>query len=336
MKPRVVLTHWVHPEVIAFLQSVCEVIPNLTRDTLLRQEIISRAREADALMAFMPDRVDDDFLRHCPRLKVIAGALKGYDNFDVEACTRHGVWFTIVPDLLTAPTAELTMGLLICLARSILPGDWLVRSGKFQGWRPRFYGAGLQGKTVGIIGLGRLGQAIARRLSGFDPEILYTDPHPLSPDQEIQLRTRRFFLGDLLQQSHFVIVACPLTPDTLHLISADRIAEMRSGSYLVNPSRGSVVDEKAVEAALEQGHLAGYAADVFEMEDWARNDRPQNVSVGLLARTDQTVFTPHLGSAVGEVRKEIEMEAARSILEALQGHVPRGAVNRPRTLSPAG
>ena len=336
MKPRVVLTHWVHSEVIELLQPACEVVPNLTCDTLPRQEILSRTREADALMAFMPDRVDEDFLLLCPRLKIIAGALKGYDNFDVEACNRHGIWFTIVPDLLTVPTAELAIGLLISLSRNILPGDWFVRGGNFRGWRPRFYGAGLQGKTVGIIGLGRVGQAIARRLSGFDLKIIYTDPHPPPLDQELQLRIQRVPLDDLIRQSYFVIVTCLLTPETLHLINAEQIAKMPTGSYLINPGRGSVVDEEAVEIALDQGRLAGYAADVFEMEDWAREDRPMGISVGLLAKADRTVLTPHLGSAVAEVRKEIEMEAARSILEALQGKEPRGAINHPRLFSSAG
>ncbi len=328
MKPRVVITHWVHSEVIESLQNTCEVIPNFTRESLPREEILSRARDADALMVFMPDRVDDDFLRDCPRLKIIAGALKGYDNFDVGACNRHRVWFTIVPDLLTAPAAELTIGLLISLTRNILPGDRFVRSGNFQGWRPQFYGVGLQGNTVGIIGMGCIGQAIARRLSVFETETLYADPNPFSSTDEHELRVRRVSLDELLSKSHFVIVACPLTPETLRLMNTERIGRMRPGSFLINPSRGSIVDENAVGIALSSKHLTGYAADVYELEDWARPDHPSRIPKSLLDQSDRTLFTPHLGSAVSDIRKEIELEAARSILTALDGGVPGGAINR--------
>jgi phosphonate dehydrogenase len=327
MKPRVVITHWVHSEVIESLQDTCEVVPNLSRDTLTREEILRRAWDADALMVFMPDRVDDDFLRHCPNLKIIAGALKGYDNFDVEACNRHRVWFTIVQDLLTAPAAELTVGLLISLTRNILPGDRFVRSGNFQGWRPQFYGVGLQGNTVGMIGMGCIGRAIARRLSVFEMETLYTDPTLLSPMEEHELGVKRVPLDELLSQSHFVIVACPLTPETLHLMNTDRIGRMRPGSFLINPSRGSIVDENAVGIALSTRHLAGYAADVYALEDWARPDHPSHIPTSLLEQPDRTLFTPHLGSAVDEIRKEIGLEAARSILAALDGRVPGNAIN---------
>jgi len=164
MKPKVVITHWVHPEVIEFLNQYYEVLPNLTRETLPREEIIRRTRDAEAIMVFMPDHIDADFLDACPKLKIIAAALKGYDNFDIDACTKHGVWFTIVQDLLTIPTAELTIGLLIALSRKILLGDRYIRSGKFRGWRPMFYGTGLNGSTVGIIGMGAVGKAIAKML----------------------------------------------------------------------------------------------------------------------------------------------------------------------------
>jgi phosphonate dehydrogenase len=168
MKPKVVLTSWVHPEVINRLAEHCDVVPNTTRERLSREEILSRAKDADAIMTFMTDSVDDAFLAACPRLRVVACALKGYDNYDVDACTLRGVWLTNVPDLLTIPTAELTIGLLIGLTRKILQGDRLVRSGSFDGWRPVLYGAGLTGRTLGIIGMGAVGQAIAARLQGYE------------------------------------------------------------------------------------------------------------------------------------------------------------------------
>lgn len=227
------ITHWVDSEVIELLESACTVVPNCGRDSLPRAAILERARDAEALMAFMPDHIDAAFLDACPRLKVIAAALKGYDNLDAAACSERGVWLSIVPDLLTVPTAELAIGLMIGLARWVPEGD-----------------------------------------------------------------------------AH------------LHLLGRETLRHMRRGSYLINVFRGSVVDELAVAEHLATGQLAGYAADVFEMEDWARPDRPETVPRPLL--------TPHLGSAVAVVRRDIALEAARNILQALSGGQPEGAVNLPR------
>jgi phosphonate dehydrogenase len=329
MKPKVVLTHWVHPEIIELLQSIAEVVPNTTRETLPREEVLARAKDADALMAFMPDSIDESFLDACPKLKIVGAALKGYDNFDVDACTRRGVWFSIVPDLLTIPTAELTIGLLLGLTRHLLEGDRRIRSGGFRGWRPELYGAGLTGRTLGIIGMGAVGRAIAKRLSGFEMNLVYCDNVELDAESERTWGVRRVSLNELLRESDFVVPMLPMTPQTHHLINADTIAQMKSGSHLVNACRGSVVDEQAVVEALRSGQLAGYAADVYEMEEWQRPDRPNGIPKALLDNTAQTFFTPHIGSAVKEVRLEIEREAARNIIEALCGRRPSGAINNP-------
>jgi phosphonate dehydrogenase len=328
-KPIVVITHWVHPEVIDFLSQDYAVIPNLTRETLPRAEILRRAREAQALMAFMPDYIDEAFLEACPNLKVIAAALKGYDNFDVAACTRRGVWLTIVPDLLTIPTAELALALLLGLTRHLREGDRLIRSGQFQGWRPILYGTGLTGKTLGIVGMGSVGKALAQRLAGFEMKLLYTDQKPLASEQAEKLGVEFVDFEVLLRRSDIVVPLLPLTPQTLHLFNAQTIAKMKPEALLINVGRGSVVDEAAVAVALEAGKLAGYAADVFEMEDWARADRPRQLHPVLIENEARTFFTPHLGSAIEEVRREIALEAARNIRQALQGEVPQGAVNRP-------
>jgi phosphonate dehydrogenase len=329
MKPNVVLTHKVHPEVIQRLETVANVKPNLSCDTLSRNEILSRCADADAMMVFMPDRIDESFLAACPKLKIISAALKGYDNFDVAACTRRGIWFSIVYDLPTIPTAELTIALLLGLTRHMAEGDRRVRSGGFRGWRPELYGTGLTGRTVGIIGMGAVGRAIAQRLSGFDVQIIYSDQVVLADEQRQAWGARQVELDELLATSDFVVPMLPMTPGTLHLLDADAIAKMRPGSYLVNACRGSVVDELAVVEALKSGQLAGYAADVFEMEEWARPGRPTAIPQELLDNTHQTFFTPHLGSAVQEVRLQIEHEAASNIIQVLNGERPSGAVNRP-------
>jgi phosphonate dehydrogenase len=330
MKPKVVITHWVHPEVIEFLNQYYEVLPNLTRETLPREEIIRRTRDAEAIMVFMPDHIDADFLDACPKLKIIAAALKGYDNFDIDACTKHGVWFTIVQDLLTIPTAELTIGLLIALSRKILLGDRYIRSGEFRGWRPMFYGTGLNGSTVGIIGMGAVGRAIAKMLQGFDVKIFYCDPVVLSEEESEKLRVSHASFEYVIGNSEFVVPMVPLTPYTKHMLNDKTISKMKAGSFLVNVCRGSVVDEHAVVRALASGHLAGYAADVFEMEDWARADRPREIPKELIENTEQTVFTPHIGSAVDSIRREIAMQAARSIIQVLNGEIPDGAINNPQ------
>jgi phosphonate dehydrogenase len=223
----------------------------------------------------------------------------------------------------------LAIGLLIGLTRNLAPGDRFMRTGRFAGWRPTFYGSGLTGQTLGIVGMGAVGQAIAERLAGFRLEIIYTDPISLSREKELGLRLRRVSLEELLHLSQFVILTAPLRPDTVHLVNAETIPKMRKGSFLINVGRGSVVDEKAVTEALANHHLAGYGADVFEMEDWARPDHPGSIPARLLKNESHTLFTPHLGSAVDAVRKEIEMEAAENILQALKGVKPRGAVNLP-------
>ena len=327
MKPTVVITHWVHGEVIDLLANSCRVVPNNTRETLPREEVIRRAERADALMVFMPDKADEVFLKACPRLKIISGALKGYDNFDVYACTRHNVWFTIVPDLLTVPTAELAMGLLMALARHIPEGDRFIRTGRFQGWRPYLYSVGIAGRTLGIMGFGAVGRAVARRAMAFDMRVIAFDKQE-SPSWEKENGDISFVtLEQLFAESDFVMPLLPLTPETFHIIGTDAIAKMRPDSIIVNVGRGSLVDEDAVFQALQSGHLAAYGADVFEMEDWARTDRPKQIPQRLLEDVERTCFTPHIGSAVDEVRKEVAMEAARNIIQALQGKRPNGAVN---------
>jgi phosphonate dehydrogenase len=327
LKPKIVLTHWAHPETIELLESVAEVVPNLTKDTLPRAEILDRAKDAQGIMVFMPDSIDDAFLAACPELRVVGAALKGYDNFDVQACTRRGIWFTIVPDLLTIPTAELTIGLLLGITRHVLPGDRYIRSGQYKGWVPDFYGSGLTDKTLGIIGMGAVGRAIAKRLASFDINVLYTDKTALPADLESAYNARKVDLDELLSSSDYVVPMLPMTAETFHTINKNTLAQMKSGSYLINTCRGSVADELAVVEALRTGHLAGYAADVYEMEEWTRQDRPQSIPAALLDPTLPTLFTPHLGSDVKSVRMKIEREAATNILQALEGFRPQGAVN---------
>ena len=306
---RILVTHWVEEEVLDLLRQHGKVEANTTRESWPPEEVLARAADKHAILAFMPDRVDAAFLVACPHLQVIACALKGFDNFDPRACAAAGVELCIVPDLLTAPTAELAVGLTIGLGRRIREGDALVRAGAFQGWRPILYGSGLDGATVGLLGFGAVGRAIADRLGGFGCRVIAHDPGS-SPRADVEL----VGFGELCMCSDVLIAAAPLTPQSLHMIDEPAIASLRQGALLVNIGRGSVVHEAAVLAALESGHLGGYAADVFAFEDWALAFRPVEVAPALREHP-RTLFTPHLGSAVASVRREIALRAAAHIVD---------------------
>jgi phosphonate dehydrogenase len=192
MKPKVVITNWVHPEVISFFKEKCILVANQQGVPWSRDEVLEHARDATAIMIFMPDGVDEDLLSQCPDLKIVACALKGNNNFDVEVGTHHSIWMTIVPDLLTIPAAELAVGLLIGLARKIPQGDQFIRSSEFQGWRPKLCGAGLDGSVINW----------------------------LNSENENDLCLDRASLNEISEKSDFVISAYPLTKETRHLIEA--------------------------------------------------------------------------------------------------------------------
>jgi phosphonate dehydrogenase len=333
-KPRTVVTHWVHPEVASYLAGFCDpLIPSRQEEVWPREKIAGLAADADGLIACMADSIDEAFLSGCPRLRVVAATLKGYDNFDAEACARHGVWLTIVPEAIIAPTAELAIGLTIGLMRQIPRGDARVREAGFAGWRPQLYGASLSGATVGIVGMGQLGQAIARRLAGFEAEVIYHDARALDPGTEQALAASYRSLEQAAQSSDVLIVALPLNTRTRRLVNAELIGLMRPGAFVVNVGRGSVVDEDAVAGALDAGRLGGYAADVFAMEDWLLPGRPPAIE-GRLLRHPRTLFTPHLGSAVDEVRRRMSLQAARQVRQVLEGQRPDHAVNQPWPVRP--
>ncbi|MGD9831659.1 MAG: NAD(P)-dependent oxidoreductase [Piscinibacter sp.] len=309
---RIVVSQPIHAEVLETLRAAGEVVMNPGPEPWAAEVLARHLRDADGWMAFMTDRIDAQVLAAAPRLRTVACALKGYDNFDLAACARAGVLVSFVPDLLTEPTAELAVGLAIAAARHVLAGDQAVRAG-FAGWRPAFYGTGLHGSTVAVVGLGAVGRAIVDRLRGFGcAEILGVDPRADHPG------VRATGLRAALAQAHYAILAVPLMAETRHLIDDGVLGAARPGLVLVNVGRGSVVDEHAVVRALDSDQLGAYAADVFEMEDWNLPDRPRAIPAALLNHP-RTVFTPHLGSAVRRVRQEIEMRAADNLVAALSG-----------------
>jgi phosphonate dehydrogenase len=327
----ILVTHRIFPETVAALSEIGNVLAPNPRERFSQTQIQKSAATADAMLVFMPDAVSESCLKTSPRLRMIAGALKGYDNLDVDACTRRGIWVSNVPDLLTNPTAELAIGLMIGLARHIQAGDAWVRRRGSSVWRPSLYGIGVSGSTVGFIGMGMIGMAIAERLQGFNASLHYFDQRRLNEDTEQRLRLTHYELDDLLSRCDLLVVTVPLTVDTYHLLNDDALRKCKPGALLINPARGSVVDETAVARALKAGRLGGYAADVFECEDLSLPERPRRIPMQLL-KHPATLFTPHLGSAVIDIRRTIELRAVANIADWASGQPPRDAVNRPQEI----
>ncbi len=274
---------------------------------LARAELLRRVHAANALLPTLADRVDGELLDAAPRLRVVANHAVGYDNVDVAACTARGVWVTNTPDVLTDSTADLAWALILALARRLREGERLIRSGAFRGWAPTMLlGRELRGRTLGILGYGRIGRAVARRAEGFGMRVLFTSSGGGVSFEE------------LLERSDVLSIHCPLTPQTHHLFGAAELLRMKRGALLVNTARGPIVDEAALVAALEQGHLGGAALDVFEHEPV--------VHPGLVGR-DDVVLLPHLGSATQETREAMARIALEQVELVLRGERPRTAVN---------
>lgn len=284
-------------------------------------EVLAGAREADALISMLSDRIDAAFLDACPRLRVVANYAVGVNNIDLRAAAERGVHVTNTPGVLTDATADLAFGLLLSVARRIPESERFLRAGRFDGWAPLlFLGADVAGARLGIVGMGRIGQAMAVRARAFGMEVVYVQRRPLDPARERELGARYVSLEELLSTSDFVSLHCPLTPETHHLIDARALARMKPGAILVNTARGPVVDETALVEALRSGQLGGAGLDVFEEEP--------KVHPGLLDR-DDVVLTPHTGSATRGTRLRMAMMVCEDVERVLDGRPPLHPVNEP-------
>jgi len=276
-------------------------------------EVAVFAARADALICLLADRVSSEVFADCPRLRVVATYAVGVNNLDIEAARAAGVWVTNTPDVLTEATADLAWSLILGVARRIVAGDRMVRAGEFAGWRPDLLlGAGLQGKTLGIVGFGRIGRAVARRAWGFGMRVRTVLRRPLSALEAGGVEAVAD-LDELLAASDVLTLHCPLTAETRHLIDARRLALLPRGAIVVNTSRGEVVDEAALVAALESGYLGGAGLDVYEREPI--------VHPGLLGR-DDVVLLPHLGSATRETRAVMAELVVDNVRAVLAGRTP--------------
>ena len=279
--------------------------------TALRQGL----SKAVAAIVTLTDRIDADTLASARELKILANYAVGYNNIDLNAAQRRGIAVTNTPDVLTDATADLTWALLLAAARRVVEGDRLVRSGQWTGWTPtQLLGAAVAGSIVGIVGMGRIGQAVARRAAGFRMQVIYHSHRAVDTPPGAHWGSRD--LPDLLRESDIVTIHAPLTPETRHLIGAPEFALMRRTAILINTARGPIVDESALVTALQEGTIAGAGLDVFEDEPKLHPH---------LASLPQVVLLPHLGSATLATRVEMGMICLKNIEAILAG---RPAPNR--------
>ena len=283
-------------------------------------EMKAQLGEAEAIICLLTDKINAQTMDAAPHLKIIANVAVGYDNIDVAAATERGIIVTNTPGAMTECTADLAFALILAAARHIVPADAYMRAGKFTGWelfQPHL-GLELTGKTLGIVGMGRIGTAVARRAAlGFNMNVLYTGNNP-NPEAEQELGAQFVSFPDLLRQSDFVSIHTPLTAQTRHLFTLAEFRQMQSHAILINTARGPIVKEDDLVQALQQGMIGGAGLDVFEEEPKAHPG---------LAELPNVVMVPHIGSATTETRRRMAMMAAANVVEVLGGGRPLNPVN---------
>jgi glyoxylate reductase len=295
-----------------------EVEVNPHERPLTREELLEAVADRDGVLCMLNDRIDAEvFAAAGPKCKVFANYAVGFNNIDIEAASEAGVAITNTPGVLTETTADLTWSLMLSVARRIVEADKYFRSGQWDGWRPmQFLGNDIHGATLGIVGAGRIGTAVAKRGTGFDMKLLYTDA---AENEELDgLGGQRVALSDLLQQSDFISLHVPLTEQTHYLIGQEQLSMMKPTAYLINTARGPVIDEKALVEALREGRIAGAGLDVYENEP--------HPAPGL-TDLDNVVCITHLGSATQATRSKMAEMAADNLLAGMQGKRPPNLVN---------
>ena len=318
-KPKALATRPLFPEARAILDQQFDVEYWTSPERIPRAELLARVADKEALICLLTEKVDDELLAAAPKLRVAATVSVGYDNIDVPACTRRKVVATHTPGVLDETTADFAWTLLMAVARRLVEGDVWMRSGTWPGWDlDQLVGGDVWGKTLGIIGFGRIGRGVARRASGFQMRVLYSDALRVPPDVEKELQAEFADLDRVLRESDFVTLHVPLLPDTRHLISKEAFRKMKPTAYLINTSRGPVVDEAALVDALEHKQIAGAALDVYEQEP--------KVHPALIARKD-VILAPHIASATVETRTKMAVMAATNAVALFKGQRPPNALN---------
>jgi glyoxylate reductase len=288
-------------------------------ERISREELLKRVADKEGLICLLTEKVDEELLSTTTKLRIASTVSVGYDNIDVAACTKHKVVATNTPGVLDDTTADFAWTLLMAIARRLLEGDAWMRAGTWPGWDlDQLVGGDVWGKTIGILGFGRIGRGVARRAQGFQMRVLYSDAVRASAEVEKELNAEFVDRDKLFRESDFISLHVPLLPDTRHLISKDNLEKMKRTAFLVNTSRGPVVDEAALAEALENKKIAGAALDVFEHEP--------KVHPALLTRKD-VILTPHIASASVDTRTKMAVMAANNVVAFFEGRRPPNAIN---------
>jgi D-3-phosphoglycerate dehydrogenase len=300
-------------------QHIARVEVNTNDHILSREELLEKVKGRDGLLPLLTERIDGEVMDTAgPQLKIIANHAVGFDNIDVKAATERGIMVTNTPGVLTDATADHAWALLFAIARRVVESDKFTRAGKYHGWGPMmFLGGDITGRTLGIVGAGRIGAAVAEKSRGFNMRVLYCDEVSNSKIEQ-EVGAKKVSFEELLRESDFVSVHVPLFPATHHLFNEKSFKVMKKTAYLINTSRGPVVDEAALVQALKNGDLAGAALDVYEEEP--------KIQPGLIG-LENVVLTPHIASATIETRTKMATMAAQNLVDGLSGKRPANLVN---------
>ena len=318
-RPAVLISRQLPEPAVQLARSRAEIDAYAKDAPMPRAELLERLTGKQGLICVISEMIDEALLAARPGLRVVSNVAVGFNNVDVAACTRRGVVVTNTPDVLTDTTADFAWTLLMATARRLVEADRYTREGRFRKWEYMLLqGGDIHGKTLGVVGFGRIGRAMARRALGFGMRVLYQDAVAADPATERELNATRADLATLLRESDFVTLHTPLIPETRHLINADSLRTMKKTAYLINASRGPVVDEAALVQALSEGRIAGAGLDVFEEEPV--------VHPGLIGLSN-VVLAPHIGSASNETRLKMATLAVENCLAVLEGKTPPTPVN---------
>lgn len=317
-KPKVYATHPLFEEARKLLDTNCDVQYWCEAERPPRDEVLRCVKDREGLICLLTEKVNDELLRAAPKLRIVSNVAVGFDNIDVDACTRRGVVATNTPGVLDETTADFAWTLLLAVARRLNEGEALARSGNWKGWNlDQLCGADVWGKTLGIVGFGRIGRAVARRALGFQMKVIYTDAVRASEDVERSVDAEFRDMNSLLAEADFISLHVPLLSETRALFDAPKFFRMKPTAFLINTSRGPVVDEAALVAALENKKIAGAALDVYENEPF--------IHPGL--KRSNVVLAPHLASASIETRSKMALMAATNMVALFQGQRPPNMLN---------
>jgi glyoxylate reductase len=317
-KPKVLATRPLFPAARKILDAACDTEYFPAERGVPRGELLQRVKDKEGLVCLLTDAVNEELLRHAPKLRIAANVAVGFDNIDVAACTKRGVVATNTPGVLDETTADFAWTLMMAVARRVGEGEALARSGRWTGWDlDQLLGTDVWGKTLGIVGFGRIGRAMARRAGGFQMKVIYSDAQRVTEDVEKELRAEFRDFNSLLAESDFVSVHVPLTPETRGMFSAPKFFRMKPTAFFINTSRGPVVDENGLVAALEAGKIAGAGLDVYENEPF--------ILPGL--KRANVVLAPHIASASVETRTKMACIAAENVTALFRGQRPANMLN---------